>query len=200
MTLRVRRVRRSGLTFYSGHARAARRLGGAERAGAARRSRAALAALGTAAGGRAHPRRHRHRGRRALLGPGPRHRHPVRYSSGALINLLDASIPDAFRRSVKVVFPHFVLVFCLVTLPLAIEHEVLVLVADLIPHEMVFLVFLSTFVRGGPLRHGPRPDGGDARRAPRAGGARAGGGFTLGGRRAARREGVNPRAGGRLWS
>ncbi len=67
---------------------------------------------------------------------------------GALINLLDASIPDAFRRSVKVVFPHFVLVFCLVTLPLAIEHEVLVLVADLIPHEMVFLVFLSTFVVG----------------------------------------------------
>jgi UPF0716 family protein affecting phage T7 exclusion len=67
---------------------------------------------------------------------------------GALINLLDASIPDAFRRSVQVVFPHFFLVFCLVTLPLAIEHEVLILVADLVPHEKVFLVFLSTFVIG----------------------------------------------------
>jgi UPF0716 family protein affecting phage T7 exclusion len=67
---------------------------------------------------------------------------------GPLINLLDTSVPDAFRRSVKVVFPHFVLVFCIITLPLAIEHEVLVLVADLIPHEKVFLVFLSTFVLG----------------------------------------------------
>jgi hypothetical protein len=67
---------------------------------------------------------------------------------GALINLLDASVPDAFRRSVKVVFPHFFLVFCLVTLPLAIEHEVLVLVTDLIAHERVFAIFLSNFVVG----------------------------------------------------
>jgi hypothetical protein len=67
---------------------------------------------------------------------------------GPLINLLDASIPDAFRRSVKVVFPHFFLVFLIVTLPLAIEHEVIVLVADLIPHEKVFLIFLSSFVLG----------------------------------------------------
>ena len=49
---------------------------------------------------------------------------------GPLINLLDASIPDAFRRSVKVVLPHFVLV------------------AELIPNEKIFLVFLSNFVLG----------------------------------------------------
>jgi hypothetical protein len=67
---------------------------------------------------------------------------------GPLINLLDASIPDAFRRSVKVVLPHFVLVFCFIALPLAIEHELLVLVAELIPNEKIFLVFLSNFVLG----------------------------------------------------
>ena len=67
---------------------------------------------------------------------------------GPLINLLDASIPEAFRRSVKIVLPHFVLVFCFIALPLAIEHELLVLVADLIPNEKIFLVFLSNFVLG----------------------------------------------------
>jgi len=67
---------------------------------------------------------------------------------GPLINLLDASIPEALRRSVKVVLPHFVLVFCFIALPLAIEHELLVLVADLIPNEKIFLVFLSSFVLG----------------------------------------------------
>jgi hypothetical protein len=39
-------------------------------------------------------------------------------------------------------------VFSLIALPLAIEHELLVLVADLIPHENVFLLFASTFVLG----------------------------------------------------
>jgi hypothetical protein len=67
---------------------------------------------------------------------------------GPLINLLDVSVPEALRRSVKVVLPHFVLVFCFIALPLAIEHELLVLVADLIPHEKVFLIFLSSFVLG----------------------------------------------------
>jgi hypothetical protein len=67
---------------------------------------------------------------------------------GPLINLLDASIPDAFRRSVRLVGPHFVLVFCFIALPLAIEHELLVLVAELIPNEKIFLVFLSNFVLG----------------------------------------------------
>ena len=57
---------------------------------------------------------------------------------GPLINLLDSSVPEAFRRSVRVVWPHFWLVFVMVTLPLAIEHEVVVLIADLVPHEPVF--------------------------------------------------------------
>ncbi len=67
---------------------------------------------------------------------------------GPLINLLDASVPDALRRSVTVVLPHFFLVFCMIALPVAIEHEIIVLVADLIPHENVFLIFLTTFVLG----------------------------------------------------
>jgi hypothetical protein len=67
---------------------------------------------------------------------------------GPLINLLDVSVPQALRRSVKVVWPHFFLVFCMITLPLAIEHEVLVAVADLIPNEKVWLIFLSNFILG----------------------------------------------------
>jgi hypothetical protein len=67
---------------------------------------------------------------------------------GPLINLLDTSVPDAFRRSVRLVGPHFVLVFCFIALPLAIEHELLVLVRELIPNEKIFVVFLTTFVLG----------------------------------------------------
>jgi hypothetical protein len=47
-----------------------------------------------------------------------------------------------------VVWPHFFLVFCFITLPLALEHEVVVLVADLVPHEKLGLVFLSNFILG----------------------------------------------------
>jgi hypothetical protein len=67
---------------------------------------------------------------------------------GPLINLLDASVPDAFKRSVSVVWPHFMLVFCIITLPLALEHEVIVFVAELIPHEHIWAVFLTTFILG----------------------------------------------------
>ena len=67
---------------------------------------------------------------------------------GPLINLLDVSVPKAFRRSVQVVWPHFMLVFAFITLPLAVEHEVVVFVAELVPHEKVGLVFLTTFVLG----------------------------------------------------
>ena len=67
---------------------------------------------------------------------------------GPLINLFDASVPEAMRKSVRVVWPHFVLVFCFISLPLAIEHEVVVLVADLVPHEKIWLVFLTNFVLG----------------------------------------------------
>ncbi len=67
---------------------------------------------------------------------------------GPLINLLDASVPEAFRRSLKLVWPHFMLVFCFISLPLAVEHEVVVLVAELIPHEHIWAVFLTTFILG----------------------------------------------------
>jgi hypothetical protein len=67
---------------------------------------------------------------------------------GPLINLLDCSVPDAFRRSVRVVWPNFWLVFTMVTIPLALEHEVVVLIADLVPKESIFLVFVTNFVLG----------------------------------------------------
>ncbi len=67
---------------------------------------------------------------------------------GPLINLLDSSVPDAFRRSVQLVGPHFMLVFVLISVPLALEHELLVLIADLIPHEHIWLIFLSNFILG----------------------------------------------------
>jgi hypothetical protein len=67
---------------------------------------------------------------------------------GPLINLLDASVPDAFRRSVQLVGPHFMLVFVIISIPLAIEHELLVLIAELVPHEHVWLIFLTSFILG----------------------------------------------------
>ena len=67
---------------------------------------------------------------------------------GPVINLLDSSVPDAFRRSVRVVWPNFWLVFAMVTVPLALEHEIVVLIADLVPAESIVLVFLTNFVLG----------------------------------------------------
>ena len=67
---------------------------------------------------------------------------------GPLINLLDASVPDAFKRSLQMVWPHFMLVFALITLPLTVEHEVVVFVAELVPHEHIWAVFLTTFILG----------------------------------------------------
>ena len=67
---------------------------------------------------------------------------------GPLINLLGVSVPEALRKSVRVVWPHFALVFCLISLPLAIEHEVVVLIAELVPHEEIWLVFLTNFILG----------------------------------------------------
>jgi hypothetical protein len=64
---------------------------------------------------------------------------------GPVINLLDCSVPEAFRRSVRLVWPHFMIVFVMVTLPLAIEHEVVVLIAELVPHERIILVFVTNF-------------------------------------------------------
>jgi hypothetical protein len=67
---------------------------------------------------------------------------------GPLINLLDSSVPQAFKRSLQLVWPHFMLVFLIITLPLAVEHEVVVFVAELVPHEHIWAVFLTTFALG----------------------------------------------------
>ena len=70
---------------------------------------------------------------------------------GPLINLLDCSVREAFRRSVRVVWPHFWIVFLMITVPLAVEHELVVLIKDLVPHEAVFLVFLTNLALGFSL-------------------------------------------------
>jgi hypothetical protein len=67
---------------------------------------------------------------------------------GPLINLIDSSVPQAFKRSLQLVWPHFMLVFVIITLPLALEHEIVVFVAELVPHEHIWAVFLTTFVLG----------------------------------------------------
>jgi hypothetical protein len=70
---------------------------------------------------------------------------------GPVINLLDTSVPEAFRRSIRLVWPRFWLVFVMVTVPLAAEHELVVLIKDLVPEEQVFLVFLTNFVLGAAM-------------------------------------------------
>jgi hypothetical protein len=67
---------------------------------------------------------------------------------GPVINLSDSNIRDAFRRSIRLVWPHFWLVFAMITVPLAVEHEIVVLIAELVPHEAVGLEFLTNFVLG----------------------------------------------------
>lgn len=67
---------------------------------------------------------------------------------GPVINLSDSTIKDAFRRSIRLVRPHFWLVFVMVTVPLTLEHEFVVLIADLVPHEAVGVEFLTNFVLG----------------------------------------------------
>jgi len=70
---------------------------------------------------------------------------------GPLINLLDCSVREAFRRSVRIVWPHFWIVFVMITVPLAVEHELVVLIKDLVPHERVFLVFFTNLALGFSL-------------------------------------------------
>jgi hypothetical protein len=65
---------------------------------------------------------------------------------GPLINLIDARVPQAFRRSIQLVWPHFFLVFGMITLPLEFEHSLTVAVTELIPHEQAWLIFLITFI------------------------------------------------------
>jgi hypothetical protein len=62
---------------------------------------------------------------------------------GPLISQHGTPIREAFRTSVKVVAPHFLLVLVMVTFPLAVEHELVTAVALLVPHERLDLVFVS---------------------------------------------------------
>jgi hypothetical protein len=67
---------------------------------------------------------------------------------GPVITTHDTTVRDAFRRSARLVSPHFILVLCLVTLPLAVEHEVVDTVALLVSRENLGLVYLSNAVMG----------------------------------------------------
>ena len=67
---------------------------------------------------------------------------------GPLINMEDLSVRAAFRRSASLVAPRFLLVLFMITLPLGIEHELVDAVAYLVPHEHIWLVFL-TYLAGG---------------------------------------------------
>jgi hypothetical protein len=67
---------------------------------------------------------------------------------GPLINMEDLSVRAAFRRSATLVAPKFVLVLGMVTIPLGLEHELVDAAALLMPHEHIWLVFL-TYLAGG---------------------------------------------------
>ena len=67
---------------------------------------------------------------------------------GPFINLFDSLVPEAFRRSVRGGVAALRARVLFISLPLAIEHEVLVLVAELVPHEKIWLIFLTSFVLG----------------------------------------------------
>jgi hypothetical protein len=67
---------------------------------------------------------------------------------GPLINMEDHSVRAAFRRSAQLVRPHFLLVLCMITLPLALEHELVDAIALLEPHEHIWLVYLTHLVMG----------------------------------------------------
>jgi len=67
---------------------------------------------------------------------------------GPVINLSDTTISVALRRSIRLVWPHFWLLFVMVTVPLALEHEIMVLIAELVPHEALGAEFLTNLVLG----------------------------------------------------
>jgi len=67
---------------------------------------------------------------------------------GPIITMGETRIRDALRRSARLVAPHFLLVLCLITLPLAVEHEVETAVLYLIPHERLVLVFAGNLLMG----------------------------------------------------
>lgn len=71
---------------------------------------------------------------------------PQTFDVGPLVDLMDSPVQQAFGRSNYLVWPHFALVFVVITIPLGVEHEVevLVLVAELVSYEKVWLISSRT--------------------------------------------------------
>jgi hypothetical protein len=67
---------------------------------------------------------------------------------GPVITMQGSTVTAAFRTSVRVVSPHFLLVLCMVTLPLLVENDAVTAIKVLIPHENVWLVFGSHLAMG----------------------------------------------------
>jgi hypothetical protein len=67
---------------------------------------------------------------------------------GPLINLEDLPIRAAFRRSATLVAPQFLLVLCLVTVPIAVENELVEGIALLEHHLPIWSVFLIHLFMG----------------------------------------------------
>jgi hypothetical protein len=67
---------------------------------------------------------------------------------GPIITTQNRKVGEAFRSSVRLVRPNFVLVFCMVTVPLAVENELGTAIHLLVPHEIVVLVFVSHLAMG----------------------------------------------------
>jgi hypothetical protein len=67
---------------------------------------------------------------------------------GPLINLEDLPIRAAFRRSATLVAPQFLLVLCLVTVPIALENELVGAIALLEHHLPIWVIFLIHLLLG----------------------------------------------------
>ncbi len=67
---------------------------------------------------------------------------------GPLINMENIAVVPAFRRSATLVAPKFLLVLCLITIPLGLEHEIVSALAYAEPHDRIWLVFLTYFLAG----------------------------------------------------
>jgi hypothetical protein len=67
---------------------------------------------------------------------------------GPLINLEDLPIRAAFRRSATLVAPQFLLVLCLVTVPIGLENELVGAIAVLEHHLSIWAVFLIHLLLG----------------------------------------------------
>lgn len=68
--------------------------------------------------------------------------------TGPLITMRDVSVRESFATSARLVWPRFLLVFGMITIPLAVEHEIVTAVALLVHHEKFLLVFLSHYAMG----------------------------------------------------